>query len=103
MSRLATAFCLTASVCLPQSPSTDPFLGGLDRIAQQQLDDRERAIATIRTPGRCGSPQGDGAGQADRAHWRSANVQRPAQYVETCLRLVQFSAIVIENGKAASL
>ena len=49
MSRLATAFCLTASVCLPQSPSTDPFLAGLDRIAQQQLDDRERAIAAIRT------------------------------------------------------
>jgi hypothetical protein len=49
MSRLATAFCLTASVCLPQSPSTDPFLAWLDRIAQQQLDDRERAIAAIHT------------------------------------------------------
>src|ERR1700738_2141293 len=49
MSRLATAFCLTASVCLPQSPSTDPFLIWLDRIAQQQLDDRDRAIAAIRT------------------------------------------------------
>src|SRR5438046_2125739 len=49
MSRLATALCLTASVCLPQSPSTDPFLAWLDRIAQQQLDGRERAIAAIRT------------------------------------------------------
>src|SRR6266568_1414486 len=49
MSRLATALCLTASVCLPQSPSTDPFLAWLDRIAQRQLDDRERAIAAIRT------------------------------------------------------
>src|SRR5207344_3110951 len=49
MSRLATALCLTAAVCLPQSPSTDPFLAWLDRIAQQQLDDRERAIAGIRT------------------------------------------------------
>lgn len=50
MSRLATVFCLTASVCFPQSPSTDPLLAWLDRIAQQQLDDRERAIAAIRTP-----------------------------------------------------
>ena len=49
MSRLATALCLTTSVCLPQSPSTDPFLAWLDRIAQRQLDDRERAIAAIRT------------------------------------------------------
>ena len=49
MSRLATVLCLTASVCLPQSPSTDPLLAWLDRIAQQQLDDRERAIAAIRT------------------------------------------------------
>jgi hypothetical protein len=31
MSRLATALCLTASVCHPQSPSTDPFLAWLDR------------------------------------------------------------------------
>src|SRR5439155_16225642 len=49
MSRLVTALCLTASVCVPQSPSTDPFLAWLDRIAQQQLDGRERAIAAIRT------------------------------------------------------
>src|SRR5262249_59629148 len=49
ISRLATAVCLTASVCFPQSPSTDPLLGWLDRIAQQQLDERERAIATIHT------------------------------------------------------
>ena len=49
MSRLATVLCLTASVCLPQSPSTDPLLAWLDRIAQQQLDGRERAIAAIRT------------------------------------------------------
>jgi hypothetical protein len=32
-----------------QSPSADPFLAWLDRIAQQQLDGRERAIAAIRT------------------------------------------------------
>src|SRR6266700_5176586 len=49
MSRLATALCLTASVCLAQSPSTDPFLAWLDRIAQRQLDDREGAVAAIRT------------------------------------------------------
>ena len=50
MSRFAIALCLTASVCLPQSPSTDPFLAWLNRIAQKQLDSRERAIAAIRTP-----------------------------------------------------
>ncbi len=49
MFRLATALCLTALVCLPQSSVTDPFLAWLDRIAQQQLDGRERAIAAIRT------------------------------------------------------
>src|SRR4051812_31188730 len=49
MSRLAIVLCLTASMCLPQSPSTDPLLAWLDRIAQHQLDDRERAIAAIRT------------------------------------------------------
>jgi dienelactone hydrolase len=50
MTRLAFAFCLAASVCLPQSSSPDPLLAWLDRIAQRQLDERERAIATIRTP-----------------------------------------------------
>src|SRR4051794_10984656 len=49
MSRLATMLCLTATVCRPQSASTDPLLASLDRIAQQQLDQRERAIAQIRT------------------------------------------------------
>src|SRR5215204_475451 len=49
MSRFSTALCLTASVCLPQSPSPDPLLAWLDRIAQQQLDQRERKIAAIRT------------------------------------------------------
>src|SRR6476646_6057069 len=49
MFRIATVFCLTALVCLPQSPPTDPLLAWLDRIAQQQLDDRQRAIAGIRT------------------------------------------------------
>src|SRR5436190_23258332 len=49
MSRLAIALCLTASVCFPPSTSADPFLGWLDRIARQKLDDRERAVATIRT------------------------------------------------------
>ena len=50
MSRLALALCLTAAACFPQPPSADPFLGWLDRIAQRQLDDRERAVAAIRTP-----------------------------------------------------
>jgi cephalosporin-C deacetylase-like acetyl esterase len=49
MSRLATVLCLTASACFPQSQASDPFLAWLDRIAQQQLDDRDRAIAAIRT------------------------------------------------------
>jgi hypothetical protein len=49
MSRLAAVLCLTASVCLAQSSSTDPFLAWLDRIAQQQLDERERTISAIRT------------------------------------------------------
>src|SRR3954469_4466381 len=50
MSRLAAAFCLTVSVCLAQPASTDLFLAWLDRIAQRQLDDRERALAAIATP-----------------------------------------------------
>ena len=49
MSRLATVLCLLASVCLSQSPSADPLLAWLNRIAQQQLDGRERSIAAIRT------------------------------------------------------
>ncbi len=49
MFRLAAALCLTASVCFPQSPSSDPFLAHLDRIAQRQLDDRERAVAAVHT------------------------------------------------------
>src|SRR5260370_3713286 len=49
MSGLATAFCLPAWVCLPQSPSTDPFPAWLDRIAQKRVDSRERASAEIRT------------------------------------------------------
>jgi dienelactone hydrolase len=49
MSRLAAALCLT-SVCLAQPPSPDPLLASLDRIAQAQLDARDRAIAAIRTP-----------------------------------------------------
>src|SRR5438876_11859926 len=49
MSRLAILLCLTASLGPPQSPSADPFLAWLDRVAQQQLDSRERAIAAIRT------------------------------------------------------
>src|SRR5215471_21228759 len=49
MSRLATVLCATASVCLAQSASTDPLLASLNGIAQQQLDQRERAVAQIRT------------------------------------------------------
>jgi hypothetical protein len=49
MSRLLAALFLTVSVCLPESSSIDPLLVWLNRLAQQQLDDRERAIATIRT------------------------------------------------------
>src|SRR5689334_4249752 len=51
MSRLAAAFCLMMSVCLAQAPSPDPLLSWLNRIAQQQLDARERAIAGIRNQG----------------------------------------------------
>lgn len=50
MSRLVAALCLTASLCLPQSQPPDPLLTWLDRIAQRQLDERDRAIAAIRTP-----------------------------------------------------
>jgi len=46
--RLA-ALCLATQVCLPQILTDDPFLNWLDRIAQRQLDDRERAVAEIRT------------------------------------------------------
>ena len=49
MFRLTTAIFFAASCCLAQSPA-DPFLAWLDRIAQQQLDARERAIAAIHTP-----------------------------------------------------
>ena len=49
MHRLATAFLFAASLCLAQLQSTDPLLVWFDRIAQQQLDDRERAIAAIST------------------------------------------------------
>jgi hypothetical protein len=49
MFRIAAVFCLSAWVCLPQAPSSDRLLAWLDRIAQQQLDGRERAIAAIRT------------------------------------------------------
>ncbi len=49
MSRLAVVFWLAASVCAAQSPAADPFLAWLDRIAQRQLDERERTIASIRT------------------------------------------------------
>jgi dipeptidyl aminopeptidase/acylaminoacyl peptidase len=49
MSRLATALCLIASACLADSPPADPFLAWLDRIAQQQLNQRERSIAAIHT------------------------------------------------------
>src|SRR5206468_9619616 len=49
MSRLATALCLTASVCVPQSPAADTLLARLDRIAQLQLNDHEGAIAALRT------------------------------------------------------
>lgn len=49
MSPLVTVFCFIASPGLSQSASTDPFLAWLDRIAQQQLDQRDREIAGIRT------------------------------------------------------
>src|SRR4051794_1298519 len=45
----ASALFLAASVALPQTPQPDPFLAWLNRIAQQQLDTRERVIAGIRT------------------------------------------------------
>ncbi len=49
MSRLVTTLCISASVCFSQLPASDPFLAWLDRSAQQQLDNRERAVAAIRT------------------------------------------------------
>src|SRR4051812_19873478 len=49
MFRIAIVLCLTALVCHSQSPSSDPLLASLDRIAQQHLDGRERAITAIRT------------------------------------------------------
>jgi cephalosporin-C deacetylase-like acetyl esterase len=49
MLRLAAIVSLTAAVCLPQPAPADPFLAWLDRIAQQQLDGRDRAIAAVRT------------------------------------------------------
>jgi cephalosporin-C deacetylase-like acetyl esterase len=53
MPRLAAALLVTASLwpslVLAQTPSQDPFLGWLNRLAQQQLDERERTIAAIRT------------------------------------------------------
>jgi cephalosporin-C deacetylase-like acetyl esterase len=50
MFRPAIVLGLTASVCLAQSASIDPFLAWLDRIAQHQLDLREQVIGGIRTP-----------------------------------------------------
>jgi dienelactone hydrolase len=50
MTRLAIVLCLTASACLSEAPPADPFLAWLDRIAQRQLDERERTIGAIRTP-----------------------------------------------------
>src|SRR5258708_2898763 len=49
--KLATVTLLLVT-CLPQvlsaqAPAQDPFLGWMDRIAQQQLDQRESAIAGI--------------------------------------------------------
>lgn len=49
MSRLAAALFLSAAMCLAQSPPADPLLGWLDRIAQRQLDSRDRATSAIRT------------------------------------------------------
>jgi dienelactone hydrolase len=49
MLRLLVAFCLAVPVCFPQAESTDPFLAWLNNIAQRQLDERERIIASIRT------------------------------------------------------
>src|SRR5271165_5791411 len=40
---------LLAIALFAQTPAQDPFLGWMDRIAQQQLDRRESAIAAIRS------------------------------------------------------
>jgi dienelactone hydrolase len=61
MLRLAFGLVLAAWNCAAQ-PADDPLLAWMDRIAQRQLDSRERAIAAIRTK--------DGAGT------RSAMVRR---------------------------
>ena len=40
---------LGLAACAAQAPAEDPFLRWLDRLAQQQLDQRDSAIARIRT------------------------------------------------------
>lgn len=53
MSPLVTVFCFIASPGLSQSASTDPFLAWLDRIAQQQLDQRDvRSLVSAHRPRR---------------------------------------------------
>ena len=48
---LILAAAAAAAVCLSaQTPPADPFLHWLDRLAQKHLDERDRAIAAIRTP-----------------------------------------------------
>lgn len=50
MLRFAVWVLLAAFVCLAQAPpAADPLLAWLDRTAQQQLDQRDRTIAAIRT------------------------------------------------------
>lgn len=49
MFRIAVAVWVVPTVCLAQSSPPDPFLASLDRIAQQQLDARDRAVTAIRT------------------------------------------------------
>ena len=46
--RIVLAFCL-ARVCFAQPAADDPLLAWFDRLAQRQLDERDRAIAAIHT------------------------------------------------------
>src|SRR4249920_3424429 len=48
MQRWAATLIAAASLSA-QTPAPDPFLAWMDRLAQQQLDQRERALAGIRT------------------------------------------------------
>jgi hypothetical protein len=49
MFRIVIALCFIPTLCFPQSSPPDPFLASMDRMAQQQLDSRQRIVTAIRT------------------------------------------------------